>query len=196
MIQVNLKTGSAQGAAFMGDIDLSKINFKLLVIAVLVYTFLPGLVKDQFVEKQAAIQKKIDGFRAQAVALNKELEKLAAIEAQMEKMKQQEEDFNARLKVVQKVLETKKNPMQILYFIAKNIPSDVWLLELKVNDGVLEFKGNALNYDSIGNFLAQLKDSIFFDKNVVLEDYATRDNAETKRRFEEFVIKATIARYE
>ncbi|MDH4469108.1 MAG: PilN domain-containing protein [Bacteriovoracaceae bacterium] len=196
MIQINLKSQAAQSSSFLGDFDLSKINFKYLAIGVVFYTFAPGIVKDQFVEKQTKIQKKIDILTLERKALNEELDKLADIETRIEKMKKEEEDFNSRLKVVQKVLESKQNPMHMLHFIAKNIPEDVWLQELKIENNVLEFKGNALNYDSIGKFIAQLKDSIFFDKNVSLENYTTKDGKESETRYEEFSVKATIARYE
>jgi len=196
MIQINLRSQPVQGNAFLGDFDLSKINFTYIVIGVLVYTFVPGLVKDHFVSEQESIQKKIDLLLAEKKTIEAELEKVAAIETRIEKMKEQEESFNARLKVVQKVLDSKHNPMQMLHFIAQNIPKDVWLIDIKIDNSMLELKGNALNYDSIGTFISQLKDSIFFDKNVFLENYTTKDGDQAKTRYEEFLIKATIARFE
>jgi Tfp pilus assembly protein PilN len=98
--------------------------------------------------------------------------------------------------VIQKVLDTKNNPMQMLHYIAKNVPSDVWLTEVKVENSLVEIKGNALNYDSIGKFIAQLKDSIFYDKNVFLENYTTKESEQEKTRYEEFFIKAAVARFE
>jgi Tfp pilus assembly protein PilN len=196
MIQINLRSQPDQASAFLGGIDISQINFPLLIISVVVYSFMPGLVRDQFIDQQNKIKIKLDTLEAEKANIEKELEKVAAIEARLEKMKAQEESFNARLKVIQKVLDTKNNPMQMLHYIAKNVPSDVWLTEVKVENSLVEIKGNALNYDSIGKFIAQLKDSIFYDKNVFLENYTTKESEQEKTRYEEFFIKAAVARFE
>ena len=81
-------------------------------------------------------------------------------------------------------------------YIAENIPKDVWLTKLELNDRELQMIGYSKSWKNIGDFLQNLKASIFFDPSMSF-DKPDGALAEIKgQRVEAFEIKTNIVRFE
>lgn len=195
MIKINLKPTAAQEGAFLGGVDISLINFKLVILAFFM-CYIPHLVANYFWSSEiAAIEEQVQEFREKTKKLSEKEIELKEIQGEMEKILAKEKAIIERLDIIQEVVTVKKNPMKVLYEIALIIPSDVWLIDITYQGNEMLIKGNAADYKSIGLFLDSLKKIIFFDRQVNLDDYSTVTLG-NKRRVESFKITAKIARYE
>ncbi len=110
-------------------------------------------------------------------------------------MKAQEEGLEKKLAAVKQAISEKRNPAPILLYIAKNMPAELWIKELDMNQEELTIKGEALDYVSIGNFVTALKSSVFIrDANITSTSSSVREA--DKRRIETFEVKFGIARFD
>ena len=117
------------------------------------------------------------------------------LEKQIRELKAQEENLGKKLTAVKQAISEKKNPAPILLYIAKNIPSELWIKELVIEDEKMTIKGEALDYTSIGNFVNSLRSSVFIrEANIAGTNSAVRES--DKRRIETFEVNFTIARFD
>lgn len=202
MIEINLvhskKGFGAQKAS--ASVDLTQINSKMVFIAIAIL-YVPGFFLNDFFDSQKAqINAEIQVINVENQKALKELKEVQSLQQQVEQHQEQEKRLKAKLEIVREIISSRKNPYQILLYISKNIPENVWLNELKVEKNQLILKGTAKSYKSIGVFTNNLKNAIFFsfvtyrqvtDGNVVSS--AKRVNSEFSENFE---IVANIARYE
>ncbi|MBF0300735.1 MAG: PilN domain-containing protein [Oligoflexia bacterium] len=199
MIEVNLIGTKKQFKlpVIMG-VDLGLINFKWIII-VLIFDMLRGTIYENGWKKDNIVhQSKIDTAKQELEKTIEEGKKLEGVKQDVELLEKQELKLNEKLGVVKKIIKIKKNPMNMLLFIAKNLPEDVWVDNIELTNDQLTVTGQAMSYKSIGKFIDNLKESIFFGaNNVKLEDSGTGMQSEnTNKRSEFFKIKATITRYE
>lgn len=198
MIKVNLKVqaqGASSSGAFLGGIDISKVNWKFLILSLLYLFIAPPVVTHWLEGERNAVQKKIDKLTADKNSYNKQITELAELEEKIKKMVEEENKFKGRMTVLTNLLINKKNPMKVLYYIAQNIPDSLWLTKLQISGNKLTLEGEALDYQSIGLFVDKLNQSIYFPNKVKLEDYKTKQNNDTTVRLEEYTIKADIETY-
>jgi Tfp pilus assembly protein PilN len=177
-------------------VSLEIINFKLVGFTLLIHLIALPLSKSQFetltLENDNLLtinSQKLEKLKSEG-KVSKELEK------EIELLKSQEEELKNKLQLIGQVLKNKKNPFQLLLFISKNIPNELWINKLQINDDVLLIKGSSLNYKNIGEFIETLQGSIFFGSGVKLENTQTVTNTKTKVRTEEFTILAKIQRFD
>jgi Tfp pilus assembly protein PilN len=193
MIKINLSTSNTSGD--FGGLDFSKIKIKLVLIA-LVAIYVPDFTlfeiwTNSLAEKNAELVAKRTSLSAlkQQVAENKNFDK------QIKELKAQEENFHKKLIAVKEAINFKKNPSSLLLYIAKNIPPELWINELSINENTMVIKGESLDYNSIGVFVTSLKSSVFIkDSNIVSTQNAVRES--DKKRIESFEVNFTIGRFD
>ncbi len=196
MIKINLKPSAAQESAFLGGIDINLINFKFLIIAIVLIT-IPQCVFESVTSSQIEkINVQAQEIQQEIAQLTKKEQELKEIQEKMDELKAKEKAVMARLEIIQEVVSVRKNPMKILHELALAIPSDVWLEEIFYEGDKIIFKGNAIDYKSIGIFIEGLNRIVFFNRQVNLDDYSTVTLPESKRRVERFQVTAKIERYE
>lgn len=196
MIKVNLSTvKKPMDLANVGGLDLSKINVKWVILAI-IFLYIPDFfVVDRLTAIREERDQELQALIEQKNKITKEVNELKNFDKQIEMLKRREEELAAKLEVVKSILSTKKNPWNILVYVAKNIPPEIWLTEIQYQGDSLTIRGRSADYQSQGLFLENLKKSIFFDKNIVYQKGdapATRDN----RKLASFEMIATITRYE
>ena len=145
------------------------------------------------IDKENAIQRK----------LNKDFKKIATkvrsmreIEKQVDALGDQEGKLARKLEVVKTIINKRQNPFELLKYITENIPDGLWLRQLTLENGNLIFQGYAMNFNAIGDFLSNLKNSIFFNKNIV---YSAANNLPPEfngMRMETFRIEARVLNFE
>ena len=195
MIKINLlPSKKSAGLPVVLGMDLNLVNFKLLLVAMLLNA-LPGFIKDYWNGEIKTVNEELQAKNNELAALNVKLGGEDSIQKMIDAFTIQETKLKERLGVVKTILKTKKNPSKILYYIAQNIPDDLWLTSVQLNDVNISIKGESISYKSIGLFIENLKNSIFFDKSIRLASSQTKKDNESGKRTEEFEISGIITKF-
>lgn len=197
MIEINLIVGKKpfKMPTILG-VDMALINVKMIVVAILL-TFVPGaLLESDWEPELAAVNLQVEEFNAKIKKLEKKNDDNKSIQEQVDALARQEKKLAERLGVVKEIIKLKKNPMGIMLYIAKNVPEDVWLISFDVENNTIKMKGQSLTYKSIGIFIENLKNSVFFNKDITMAGSRTIEGKDGQSRVEEFDITGTIARFE
>ena len=195
MIKINLS--STRGAADnfnVGGFDLSHLNVKMIFFGI-IFLYVPEMILSSYYEKE------VEGLKNQETSLRNEVRKVSSkvrslknIKKQVDALKKQEQKLSEKLKAVTVIINKRKNPFKVLYYIAENTPKTVWMTSIKMQNTDLILRGHAENWKDIGALLESLKNSIF------LSDlkYKVPDGVENQydgRRVEVFEITANIVRF-
>ena len=201
MIEINLKTGQ-QGFDInnVGGLDLSKINVKYVMLA-LVMLYIPELGLTSFLEgERNTEQEKINQLNNENQKIQAELNKLKDFETRIKTLKEQETILMSKLEVVKQIISTKKNPWNVLLYITKNMPKEVWLTNLNFSSepspGVITLKGFAIEYGDQGKFQNNLESSVFFDKRIEYKKVTLENLSPELKAFTPFEMQATVKRLE
>lgn len=196
MIKINLSASQKQmDLSNFGGFDLTKLKVKPVLIAiVLMYLpdfFLTPIWDSEFEAKNGELQE----LQNQSNTLKRKVAQSANLEKQIKELKAQEENLGKKLTAVKQAISLKKNPSNLLLYIAKNMPADLWIKELSIEKELMIIKGEALSYTSVGNFVNNLRASIFIkDANIKNTTNTVRDS--DKKRIESFEIHFGIARFD
>ena len=198
MIRINLipkKEDGFSGLSALG-VDLSQINIKLVLLAIVLFygikipfdLYAKGMLQDKDQEKASleteknTLQKKVDQYKE--------------IEKQIQEIVAQGEKLQERKKIIENRLQSRKSPVRIMIYIAKNIPDDLWIEKLTLADDSISIEGETPTYKSISAFIEGLKNSVYFVGESLSFDGATTNiDKKTGMRTEKFKISGKIARY-
>lgn len=196
MIKINLSNTKKQvDISNIGGFDFTKMKIKaVLLVAVLIYipdfTIIPMWEKETEDTNQIIQTKQMELSR-----LKKKVTESQDMEKQILELKAQEENLGKKLTAVKQAISEKKNPAPLLLYIAKNVPDELWIKSLTLEDDKLSIKGEAYDYTSIGNFMNNLKSSVFIrEANITSTSSVVR--ASDKRRLETFEVNFVIARFD
>lgn len=196
MIKINLSIkNEGLDVSNFGGLDLTKVKIKALILVILIWYipdfFITPVWESEVQEKNAQIQelkKKLAGLKA-------EVNRAKEYEKQIQDLKVQEQALGQKLVAVKEAISVKKNPSALLLYVARNTPKNLWISEMSLVDDVLNVKGEAMDYASIGEFVSNLRSSVFVtDANIVSTVSEARN--EDKLRVERFEVKFTIGRYD
>ena len=198
MIEINLSTlKKPLDLANVGGFDLSKLNVKLVVLAIIVLYIPDFFVVGSLEEARVAADQDLQTMIQQKNKLTKRVNALKEFDKQVQQLKRREQQLTEKLGVVKSILTTKRNPWNILVYIAKNIPPEIWLTEVEFQEDELTFRGLSLDYANQGVFLDNLKKSIFFDKNITYSKVPfTGTVTEASKSLAPFEVKTRITRFE
>lgn len=196
MIKINLTTTQKQAdLSNLGGFDFTKLKFKAVGLAIfLIYVpdfFLTPMWEEDFTAKQAELQT----LQSEVNSLKRKVSQSAAFEKQIRELKAQEENLVKKLTAVKEAISLKRNPSNLLLYISKNMPAELWIKELSIDQMTMLIKGEALSYSSVGSFVANLKSSVFIkDANIKSTNSIVRES--DKKRLEVFEVQFEIARFE
>jgi Tfp pilus assembly protein PilN len=197
MIQINLTTFKKPlDLSDVGGMDLSKINVKMVLIAIAVLYLPDILILPSFESEMITANQEIDQLSEQQQKLAKEVSKLKEFDLQIQQLKRREQQLIEKLGLVKTIINKKKNPWNILVYVAKNIPPEIWLTEILYEGDKIVFKGLSTDYTNQGLFLENLKKSIFFSENLSYSKTDTSNLGEGLKKLAPFEVTATITRYE
>lgn len=197
MIEINLSPSKKETSITnIGGIDLSLVNVKMMVIALILFYVPEGIVESFYDDQikaeqdvQAELNREYRKIKGKVASLNN-------IKKQVDALKEQEEKLAMKLEVVKKVINKRQNPFKVLKYISDNIPEGMWLTELVLDERALMMRGYSKNFKNIGSFLENLQNSIFFGKNIDYERPSGMADNVDGVVLEVFEIKATIASFE
>jgi Tfp pilus assembly protein PilN len=195
MIKINLAPSSRQDLSNVGGIDFTKVKVKALILA-FIFVYVPDWTLDPMWEKeQEKTNKIIEELRTESGRLKRRVSQSQELERQIRELRAQEENLGKKLTAVKQAIFEKKNPAALLLYVAQNIPSELWLQELSLEGETLIVKGEALSYQSVGDFVNNLKASVFVkDASIVGTASKVRDS--DRRRVESFEVKFGIGRFD
>lgn len=196
MIKINLSPAQKQvDLSNVGGLDFTRIKIVPVFIAIVIL-YLPDLVLVPMWEEDRNVKsQEISAKRGELGKLRSQVNQSAVLEKQIRELKIQEENLRKKLTAVKQAISEKKNPSNLLLYIAKNIPPELWIKDLTIEGDTMLISGEALNYTSVGNFLNNLKSSIFIkDSNIINSASVVREP--DKRRVETFQARFGIARFE
>lgn len=198
MIEINLSpTKSDFDVANFGGINFSLINVKMLIIALVVLYIPETFLSSHYDELIKAEQDKQAKLNAEYRKIKVRVAELESIEKQVNALKAQEKKLANKLEIVKEIINKRQNPYKVLKYIAENIPEGVWLVDLTMDENQIGLKGYAKNFKNIGQFLENLKNSIFFNKNSIeYERPESLPNEIDGVFLEVFEIKAPIVSFE
>ncbi|HXH73329.1 MAG TPA: PilN domain-containing protein [Bacteriovoracaceae bacterium] len=196
MIKINLSTAKKQvSMTNVGGFDFTKLKIKALFLVMLAL-YIPDLLvipmwETEIQELNANLQAK----QAELTKLKSKVSQTASLEKQIRELKSQEENLGQKLLAVKQAISEKKNPAPLLLYIAKNVPNELWIKELNLDNETMIIKGEALDYTSIGNFVNNLRSSVFI-KDASITNTSSSVREADKRRIESFEVKFLIGKFE
>lgn len=196
MIEINLSPSKKAGSITnVAGIDLSLLNVKMLLVAFIILYVPDGFLLDYYDSQIVDNNKKQQVLNKELRTVSSKVRGMANIQKQVDALNEQEEKLAQKLNAVKDIINKRSNPFQLLQYITQNIPEDVWVTSVTINESSLLIKGHSKNWKSIGAFLENLKNSIFFSKQI---SYSRPENSENEyrgQRVEVFEIRATILRF-
>ena len=179
-------------------IDFAAINWPLLIIILIIGNFLPSLILYPLWESSNdEINKQIKLLNAKHRKVSKEVKSQQSVQGEAQDYQRQIKLLEEKTIFVQKIIEQKVNPKNLLERIARTMPEDLWLKELIITkDKMVFINGESLSYKSIGSFLSLANESVFFQGSLKFKDSKTVVAKEkNKKRIESFKIEGAIKRY-
>lgn len=196
MIKINLlsKKNSLDISNIAG-FDFTRLKFKALLLVILIIYVPDFTLVTMWEGEQEAKNTEIQALDAKLSGLKRKVAAAKDMERQIKELQAQEENLGKKLTAVKQAISEKKNPATLLLYIAKNIPDNLWIINLSIDGNQMVIKGESLDYSSIGNFINSLRSSVFIsDANIVSTSSNVRDY--DKKRVEVFEVKFSIARFD
>ena len=196
MIKINLSIEKQQfDLSNVGGLDFTRIKVIPLVGAILFY-YLPDFTLISYWENERlGVNETVKQKQGELSELKRKVIRSMDVNRQISELKAHEENLGKKLNAVKEAIKEKRNPTSLIQYISKNIPKELWIKELNIQDFQLIIKGESLDYASIGNFVNSLRSSIFIkDANISSTSSVVRET--DKRRVESFEVKFTIARFD
>lgn len=196
MIKINLSNAQKQvDISNVGGFDLTKLKFKAVALAILLI-YIPDFVfVPMWEEDYTTRNNDLNQIQDELRNLKKKVSKSKVLEEQIRNLNAQEITLGKKLLAVKQAISEKSNPTNLLLYIAKNIPSDLWLRELSIENDKMIIKGDSLSYPSVGTFTDNLRSSIFV-KDASIKETTSKVRDSDKKRIEAFEIHFAITRLE
>ncbi len=116
---------------------------------------------------QATITAQRESLVREVTATKLEIKKLTAEAGEIEDFKQQKQELEKKLDVIQDLNAKKTGPVEILDELSMIIPDKAWITSLSNKGDSMVLEGQALDNTTIATFMKQLQSSKHFD-NVTL----------------------------
>lgn len=200
MIEINLleKKRSFKAPVILG-VDFAEVNWKPLVVAGILYYYVPDFVNEYFVKERSVIENQVKELEKQNREFRKQLKKNQNIKDKLGAFNKQIARLKERSKFVDRIIQERTNPRHVLEKVARSTPNNVWFEELSITEEKeIIISGSSTDYKSIGDFIVEANDSPFFNKSLQLSDSKTikEEGENSEIRLETFSIKGNIAVYD
>ncbi len=197
MIKINLavKKKVEVASPFMG-MSLKDLNLIPLAASLAIYLFAPDLITSQYQSKIDVLTGEMTKVQQAKKKIQEDSKGLEELKGKIQHATDLESKLNQRLAAVKQIGSTYKNPEKVLLYLAQNMPEDVWLNELTLNSEKFSIQGESVSYKSIGEFLDSLRESLYFNKDIKLDETKTKSVESESLRTEVFKISGNISRFE
>lgn len=178
-------------------VDLNELNLFMIGVAMVVW-FVPQMILDSYIETTTqTIDAEILELRESTNKAKEELAKHGSIKDKLKLYQDQVEKLKERSLQVDEILKGRTNPKKVLEKIARSIPEDVWLNDLKINgDGDVNISGGTTSSRSLGEFITIINDSPFFAGSITPTKQENKEDALNGNSYDYFELKGKIKSYD
>jgi Tfp pilus assembly protein PilN len=196
MIKINLSAAQKQiDISNLGGFDFTKLKIKAVILACILIYVPDFLIAPAWEDDYNNRSQELSTLQSQSMSLKRKVSQSSTFEKQIRELKAQEENLGKKLTAVKQAISQKRNPANLLLYLSKNMPQDLWIKELVIDGETMFIKGDALSYNSVGNFVNNLRSSIFI-KDSSIKGTTSAVRPSDKRRIESFEIVFVLARLE
>ena len=196
MIKINLTVAQKQmDLSDLGGFDFTKLKFKAVIIACVLIYVPDFVVLPIWEDKFNARTQEYETLQKESSSLKRKVAQSSILEKQIRELKIQEINLGKKLTAVKQAINLKRNPANLLLYITKNLPEDLWIKDISIDGELLLVKGEALSYTSVGNFVNNLRSSVFI-REANIKSTTSNVRESDKRRIESFEISFAVARFE
>lgn len=135
-----------------------------------------------------SLQRKADRVQADIQRLQEDIKRLKLDVQKVEQVKNQRNELNNKLAVIEKLKSNQRGPVHLLDQIASCIPQNVWLTELSENGQSMNINGMSMDHIQISRFMQNLEKSPFFS-NVNLSKTETSAGGKSKAPGSSVILK-------
>ncbi|NIQ39086.1 MAG: hypothetical protein GTN81_10905 [Proteobacteria bacterium] len=123
-----------------------------------------------------------DALRAEIIDLENKQKKLQELKKQIKKAKVDKKTYLEKLNIIRSLNLNRTRPIQIMSFLASEIPEKMWLQSLDKNNEKLTLQGIALDDETIANFMKKLQQTrIFASVELVVTERVTVSKLNLKK---------------
>jgi Tfp pilus assembly protein PilN len=170
---------------------LSKVVEEALVMLPFIVGVAATYMLDSYKEDEInKIQKLIEKHAAEGRKLQTEVAKFKGYEGIKKALDEDETTIRTKLDTIQKLTETRAEPVKMLSLLSTSIPKDVWLTEYRIDRADISLKGSTVDFNQISDFMKNLRDSTRF-ADVELRDSQQQKEQAGGRVASVFELKAT-----
>jgi Tfp pilus assembly protein PilN len=156
-----------------------------IVLAYVVEDSLVGMKKD----KIDAIDKQVSKIETELSGVQAKLAKVKGFEEVKKQLEADERAIRTKLETINRLLENRNASAKLMMQVAQNIPEEVWLTEMKVNEESATFVGGTPGYSQVSDFINALNNSSqFMDINI--KGIEENSSAAKDQKFQSFEIRA------
>jgi Tfp pilus assembly protein PilN len=196
MIKINLSAAQKQvDISNLGGFDFTKLKIKAVLLACILIYVPDLLIAPTWEDDYNNRSQELSTLQSKSMSLKRKVSQSSTFEKQIRELKAQEENLGKKLTAVKQAISQKRNPANLLLYLSKNMPQDLWIKELVIDGETMLIKGDALSYNSVGNFVNNLRSSIFI-KDSSIKGTTSAVRPSDKRRIESFEIVFVLARLE
>ena len=193
MIEINLSTkGKEQDLTNIAGINFSLINVRYVVFGLILLFSIEPIIDVFYDSDINKINMKTQQITNENRKETAKLRQYDSVKEQVKELDEQSEKLKAKINIVKKIVEMRQNPFNVLKYIAENTPENVWLIDLEIDKQNLKLTGYSTSWKSIGDFIENLKSSIFFNGSVSYNKPESLKQEFDKKRVETFEISTKI----
>jgi type IV pilus assembly protein PilN len=126
--------------------------------------------------RQAALEKELEGLRAELAALNTKANGVADLESKIKEVK-------SKHQVIEDIDKKKTGPARVMQSLSAATPRALWLNQFKETGGNLTITGVATDNQTIAEFLKALGTHAYFKNTELVETTETDQTGVARKRF-------------
>jgi Tfp pilus assembly protein PilO len=200
MIKINLvqKKEKYKLPVVLG-VDLGKINWKPLIIAVILIQIPDWTLKSDWQKEKDTIRQSTEKQRKEYNKLRKMNKSNSQLVKMLNALKKRVDEMKVREQQVEKIVKIKTNPKKLLERLARDLPTQVWFDELLIDEAKnIEVRGGTTTYKDVGVFIENTHQTPFFGKTLDLISSTTEQEKVNglEMRIERFIIKGKVITYD
>jgi Tfp pilus assembly protein PilN len=122
-----------------------------------------SLVTSYMADEVAKLDADLTRIQEQAATMTKKLAETKKFQDQKKELEANKAEVDRKLESIRKLSLERDIPVRILTQLSSSIPREVWLSELKVDRQDILFKGDAVDFSQVSEFMKNLATIELFD---------------------------------
>jgi Tfp pilus assembly protein PilN len=168
--KLGIEPGRFQQLEVLKELPLKRIG--IIVITAYVANYVVAMTKDEELRK---MDEGINKATVENGQLKQKLEKTKGFEDLKKALDNDEKTIRVKIDTVKKLIADRQLPPKMLQSVSNSIPSDVWLTNLKINEEGINFKGSAVGFGQVSDFMKNVSESAFFTDVKLISSSQTKD---------------------